>query len=59
MKVYEDPDGKVQLYSFFNLGIRWGWVVNATFRPLYLWERDTVTIVQEPGWAPGTIWTGA
>jgi hypothetical protein len=22
-------------YSFFNLGIRWGWVVNATPRPLY------------------------
>jgi hypothetical protein len=21
--------------SFFNLGVRWGWVVNATPRPLY------------------------
>jgi hypothetical protein len=25
----------VQLYSFFKLGTRWGWVVNATPRPLY------------------------
>jgi len=27
------------LYSFFNLGARWGWVVNATPRPLYPRER--------------------
>ena len=26
---------EVQLYSFFNLAARWGWVVNATPRPLY------------------------
>ena len=26
---------QVQLYSFFNLGTRWGWVVNATPRRLY------------------------
>jgi hypothetical protein len=25
----------VYLYSFFNLGAIWGWVVNATARPLY------------------------
>jgi hypothetical protein len=25
---------EVQLYSFFNLGARWGWVVNVTPRPL-------------------------
>jgi len=36
-----------------------GWVVNATPRPLYLWERDSVPIVYEAGWAPGPIWTGA
>ena len=29
---------QVQLYCFFNLGARWGWVVNATPRPLYSWE---------------------
>ena len=25
---------EVQLYSFFNLGMRWGRAVKATFRPL-------------------------
>jgi hypothetical protein len=29
----------VQLYSFFNLGARCGWMVNATPRPLYRRER--------------------
>jgi len=35
-----------------------GWVVNATPRPLYLPEIDPVSNVQEPGWAPGPVWTG-
>ena len=30
---------EVQLYSFFNLGARWRWVVNVTPRPLYPTER--------------------
>ena len=35
------PRGRVevQFYSFFNLGARWGWVPNATSRPLYPQER--------------------
>ena len=36
-----------------------GWVVNATPRSLYPRERDPVPIVQEAGWAPGPVWTGA
>jgi len=48
-----------QLYSFFNLGATWAWVVNATSRPLYPRERDPVPTVQEAGWAPGPVWTGA
>jgi hypothetical protein len=36
---------KVYLYYFFNLGARWGWVVNATLRPLYLRERDGLPIL--------------
>jgi hypothetical protein len=36
---------EVQLYSFFNLGARWGWVVNATPRQLYTRERDPVPTV--------------
>jgi hypothetical protein len=46
------------VYSFFNLGARWGWVVNATPRPLYARERDPVPIVQEAGWAPGPVLMG-
>ena len=36
-----------------------GWVVNATPRPLYPWERDPVPIVQEDGWAAEPVWIGA
>ena len=35
------------------------WVVKATPRPLYLREQEVVTVVQETGWAPGPLWTGA
>ena len=34
------------------------WVVNAMPRPLYP-GKDPVPIVQEAGWAPGPVWTGA
>ena len=34
------------------------WMVNIRPRPLYPWERDTVPIVQEAGWAPGQEKTG-
>jgi hypothetical protein len=45
---------RLYLYTFFNLGPIWGgW---STPRP---WERDPVSIVQEAGWAPGPVWTGA
>jgi hypothetical protein len=43
----------------FNVGSRWGCVVNATLRPLYSRESDPVPIVQETKWAPGTVWTDA
>ena len=36
-----------------------GWVVNATSRLLDPWERYAVPILQEAGWAPGPVWTGA
>jgi hypothetical protein len=44
-KFYEGPDEEQTYSSFFNLGSRWGWVVNATPRPLYSGKRDTVAIV--------------
>ena len=49
----------MKLYSFFNLGARWGRVVNATPQPLYPREGDAEPIVQEAGWAPGPVWTRA
>jgi hypothetical protein len=36
-----------------------GWVVNATPRPLYPWERGPVPILREAGWGLGPVWTGA
>jgi hypothetical protein len=48
---------EVYVYSFFNLGARWGWVVNATPRPLYPLGRDPVPIVEEVWWLPGSVWT--
>jgi hypothetical protein len=40
-----------QLYSFFNLNARWGWVVNGTSRPPYPREQDPIHIVQQADWA--------
>ena len=37
----------MQLFSFFNRGIRWGWVVNATSWPRYLPEVDTFSLCTE------------
>jgi hypothetical protein len=56
---HKGPEGGLR-YSctlFFNLGARWGWVVNATPCLLYPRERDPVPIVKEAGWAPGLVWT--
>jgi hypothetical protein len=50
---------EVYLYTFFNLDARWRWVVNATLRPLYLRERDLLSIVyEEAGWASEPVWMG-
>ena len=34
-------------------------MANATPRPLYAWGRDAVSILEEVGWAPVLVWTGA
>jgi len=44
---------------FLDHGIRTGWGVSVTPRPLYTPGKDTVPILQEAGWAPGPVWTGA
>jgi hypothetical protein len=42
---------------FLNLIARCEWVVSAMYWPLYPQERDQVSILEEAGWAPGTLWT--
>jgi hypothetical protein len=40
-------------------GTRRGWGVSVTPWPLLTPGKDPVPIVQEAGWAPGPVWTGA
>jgi len=40
-------------------GTRRGWGISITPRPLFTPGKDPVPIVQEAGWAPGPVWTGA
>ena len=44
---------------FHDHGTRRGWGVSVTSRPLFNPGKDPVPIVQEAGWAPGLVWTGA
>jgi hypothetical protein len=44
---------------FHDHGTRSGWGVSVTPQPLHTLGKDTVPLVQEAGWAPGPVWTGA
>ena len=44
---------------FLDHGTRRGWGGSFTSRPLFTLGKDSVLIVQEAGWAPGPVWTGA
>jgi hypothetical protein len=44
---------------FHDHGTRRGWGVSVTSRPLFTTGKDLVPIVQEAGWAPRPVWTGA
>ena len=44
---------------FRDHGTRRGWGVSVTPRPLFTPGKDPVPFVQEAGWAPETVWTGA
>jgi hypothetical protein len=50
---------EVQLNSVLDLGTGRRWGVSVTLRPLSTPGKDSVPIVQEAGWAPGPVWTGA
>ena len=43
---------------FHDRGTRRVWVVSSTHRPHFFPGKDSVTILQEAGWAPGPVWTG-
>jgi hypothetical protein len=43
------------LSSFFNIGSRRGWLVNATLRPLYPWDREPIPILPEAVWVPVSL----
>jgi hypothetical protein len=45
------------MYSFFNLGVRWGgWLTSRDGR--FTPGKDLADIVQEVGWAPRPVWSG-
>ena len=44
---------------FLDHGTRRGREVNVTPRPFFTPGEDPVLILQEAGWAPGPVWTGA
>jgi hypothetical protein len=44
---------------FLDHGTRRGWGISVTPQPLFTPGKDPVPIVQEAGWAPGPVWTGA
>ena len=44
---------------FHDHGTRRGWGVSVTPRLLFTPGKHPVPIVQEAGWAPGPVWTGA
>ena len=44
---------------FLDHGTRRWWEVSSTPRPHFTPGKDPVPVVQEAGWAPGPVWTGA
>ena len=44
---------------FLDHGTRRGWGISVTPRPLFTPAKDPVANIQEAGWAPGPVWTGA
>jgi hypothetical protein len=46
------------LYPLFDIGARWGSVVNVTLRPFYPQEKNLEPTKQVPGWASEPVWTG-
>ena len=50
---------RVIALPFLDHGTRRGWGVSVTPQLIFTPGKDPVPIVQETGWAPGPVWTGA
>ena len=44
---------------FHDRGTTREWVASSTSRPQFTPGKDRVPVLQEAGWAPGPVWTGA
>ena len=55
------PAGRVEVlpYSFLTTALEGDGGFSVTPRPLFTSRKDPVPIVQEAGWTPGPVWTGA
>ena len=58
-KAQSGRTGIALLFLFFNLGARWGWVVNATPRPIYPLRKRPGTHCIGDWVNPRAVWTGA
>ena len=56
---HEGPAGEMYSYTLSLTSALDGVVVKATPGPLYLRESEPVSFVQEVGWDPGPVWSGA
>jgi len=52
-------ESRVIALLFLDRGTKRGWGVSVTPRPLFTSVKDPVPTVQEAGWDPGPVWTGA
>jgi hypothetical protein len=50
--------GRGIVVLFHDRGTRRGWVVSSTPWLHFISRKDPVPILQEAGWAPGSVWTG-
>jgi len=50
--------GRVIALLFYDRGTRSGWVVSSTPRPHFTPGKYPVPILQEAGWASGSVWKG-
>ena len=56
---YGPWESRVIALPFHDYGTKREWGVSVTSRPLFTLGKDPLPIVQESGWDPGLVWTGA